>query len=123
MTKYHILLCIYMFLNDKFDKNRSDKFVFYMTNLNPYLWSDGTTADPDYYFDFMKIVNGFFDGNECSVEDGFKYAKMYLSEYNQVEHTQYSSDIDEVEQVFSECTIDDWTRIYDSLPNSVKNAP
>ena len=120
MTKYQILLCIYKYLDEHFDKNRSDKFVFYMTNLNPYLWADGTTSDPDYYYDFLNIINGYFEGNECSIEDGLKYAKMYITDYNKLEHEKFNSNIDEVEQVFSECTLNDWERINNSLPNSRK---
>lgn len=122
MNKYHILLCIYKYLDERFDKTRSEKYVFYLSNLNPYLWGDGSTADPAYFEDFMRIVNGFFEGNSCSVEDGFKYAKMYLAEYNKLEHSEFGSDIDEAENIFSECTLDDWTRIYDNLPNSLKNS-
>ncbi len=121
MNKYNILLCIYQYLDEHFDKTCSDKFVYYISNINPYVWGDGSTADPAYYADYMRIVNGFFEGNECSLEDGLKYAKMYLAEYNALEHTEFGSNIDEAELVFSECTPDDWKRIYDSLPNSLKS--
>ena len=68
----------------------------------------------------MNIINGYFEGNECSIEDGLKYAKMYITDYNKLEHEKFNSNIDEVEQVFSECTLNDWERINNSLPNSLK---
>lgn len=46
---------------------------------------------------------------------------MYLNEYNRFEHEKLNSDIDEVERIFSDCTLEDWTRIYESLPNSLKS--
>lgn len=120
MGRYQILLCIYKYLEDRFDKNSSEEYLFYLSNLNPYVWGDGSTADPAYFESFMYIIGAFFKGEKCSVEDGLQYAKMYLNEYNRFEHEKLNSNIDEVERIFSECTLEDWTRIYESLPNSLK---
>lgn len=121
MNKYQILLCIYNYLDERFDKTRGEKFLLYMQGLNPYLWGDGSTAEPEYFEDFMKIVNGYFVGNECPVEDGFRYASMYLRDYNRLEHEQFNSNIDEAEEIFKECTLEDWKRICEKIPNSLKS--
>lgn len=68
----------------------------------------------------MTVVNTN-DLGKCSLEYGLQYAKMYLKKHNCFEHEKLNSDIDKVEQVLSECTLDDWTRIYESLPNSPKS--
>lgn len=121
MKKYHILLCIYNYLDEHFDKSRGENFIRYMRGLNPYLWGDGSTAEPEYFEDFMKIVNGYFQGNECSVEDGLKYAGMYLRDYNKLERDNFSSNIDEAEELFKKCTVDDWKRCCEKIPNSLKS--
>ena len=121
MGEYQILLCIYKYLEERFDKNSSEEYLFYLSNLNPYVWGDGSTADPAYFESFMYIIKSFFKKDKCSLEDGLQYAKMYLKEYNRFEHEKFNSNIDEAEQVFSECTLDDWTRIYENLPNSLKS--
>ncbi len=121
MNKFQILLCIYNYLDKHLDKTRGEKFLFYMRGLNPYLWGDGSTAEPEYFEDFMTIVNGYFSGNDCSVEDGYKYAAMYLHDYNKLEHEKFNSNIDEAEELFKDCTLDDWKRVYDKIPNSIKN--
>lgn len=121
MGEYQILLCIYKFLEDRFDKNSSDEYLLYLSSLDPYVRGDGSTANHACFESFMYIIKSFFKKDKCSLEDGLQYAKMYLKEYNRFEHEKLSSDIDEVERVFSECTLDEWTRIYDSLPNSLKS--
>lgn len=117
MTKYEILLCIYYYLDNAYweNMNKSNEYIYYISNVNPELWKDGGTADPAYYVDFLEICNSFFKESECSVQDGFYYAKKYLDEYNVYEHTKYHSDIDEVVDVFSKCTLSEWNKIYECV--------
>lgn len=88
------------------------KNIYYIGNLNPYIWADDGTADPAYYEIFMEIFNRFFAGNECSVQDGLMYAKKNLKEYNVIEHQEFSYNIDEVVEVFDKCTFSEWVDIY-----------
>lgn len=117
MTKYEILLCIYVYLEKAWreNQNKSEEYLYYISNLNPYIWQGEGTADPAYYQDFLKICNSYFTEPECTLEDGFHYAKNYLDEYNIKERNEFSSNIDEVISVFSKCTISEWHRIYDEL--------
>lgn len=117
MTKYEILVCIYLYLNQQWlkDGNKSEEYMYYIGNCDPFIWADKSTADPAYYEIFMEIFNRFFQGEECSVQDGFTYAKRYLEEYNVVEHEEYSYNIDEVVEVFNKCTLSEWTEIYKTI--------
>lgn len=115
MTKYEVLLCIFYYLDKEYfaDKNKSEEYIYYISNINPDIWADDGTADPAYYEDYLKICNSFFNDSECSLEEGLKYAKKYLNEYNVYEHTKFSSNIDEVVTIFSKCTLSEWEKIYD----------
>lgn len=115
MTKYEVLLCIYYYLAKEYetDKNKSEEYVYYCGNVNPDIWLDEGTADPAYYADYLEICSTFFPENECSVQDGLCYAEKYLEKYNILEHEQFSSNIDEVVEVFSRCTLSEWNDIYD----------
>lgn len=117
MTKYQILLGIWTFLDQEYDKdnNKSDEYIYYISNVNPNIWQDEGTADPAYLADFMKICDSFLKDNECTLEDGLIYAKKYLEEYNRIEHMRFSSNIDEVVSTFSKCTIADWKEICNKL--------
>ncbi len=117
MTKYQILLTLYQFLDDEFKKNskRSEEFTSYLSSVDPYLWTDGKTADPAYYADFMEIADNLFDESDCTAEEGYSYAKQYLDELNRWEHEDYDSNIDEVVEVFSKCTLEQWNEAADKL--------
>lgn len=113
MTKYQILLTLYGCLGEELGKDgeRSEEFRDYLERVNPYVCSDGKTADPAYYSDFMEIADSFFEEDECTAEEGYVYAKRYLDELNRWEHDDYDSNIDEVVAVFSECTLEDWNAV------------
>lgn len=115
MTKYEVLLCIYYYLDKEYfaDKNKSEEYIYYISNVNPDIWADDGTADPAYYAIYLEICKAFFPEEECSVEDGFRYAKRYLDEYDVYEHEKFSSNIDEVVEVFGRCTLSEWKQVYE----------
>ncbi len=125
MTKYEVLLCIYYYLDKQYflDKNKSDEYIYYCSNINPYVWDEEGTADPAYYADYLKICSGIFPGDECSVQEGLIYAQKYLEQYNILEHEQYSYNIDEVIQVFDKCTLSEWIEIYTLIKSERKEHP
>ena len=119
MTKYEVLLCIYYYLDKQYfyDKNKSDEYIYYISNINPNIWIGEGTVDPAYYADYLEICSSFFSDLICSLQEGFDYAKRYLQEYNEYEHIKFSSNIDEVVTVFNKCTLVDWEEIFDWVRN------
>lgn len=115
MTKYEVLICIYYYLDREYiaDKNKSEEYIYYISNINPDIWSCEGTADPAYYNNYLEICDTFFTGEECSVQDGLDYANMYLEAYNIYEQTHFSGNIDEVVSVFGKCTLKEWKEIYE----------
>ncbi|MCQ2490151.1 MAG: hypothetical protein MJ079_00995 [Ruminococcus sp.] len=113
MTKYQIFLTFYHFLNEEYCKNsdRSEEFKEYLGCINPYLWTDGKTADPSYYDEFMEIADTLFEGEDCTVDEGYVYAGQYLEELSRRETEEYGSGISEVMAVFGECTPERWNGI------------
>lgn len=120
MTKFEVLLCTYYYLEKEYfsDKNKSNEYIYYVSSVNPDIWKqDEGTADPAYYVEYLEICDSFFSDSVCSLQEGFYYAKKYLEKYNEYEHAQYSSNIDEVVTVFSKCTLSYWEEIYDWVKN------
>lgn len=115
MNEYQIFLCIYKYLEENFDGTRSSEYLNYLVSITPVPWTEGGCAEPAFYESFIHIIGAFFKGGKCSPKEGLDYAKAYLKEFNRFEHEKLHSNIDEAEKVFSDCTLDDWTRIFDSL--------
>ena len=84
MTKYQILLTLYHFLDEEFRENsdRSETFREYLGSINPYLWTDGKTADPSYYADFMEIADTLFEDFENYAGIGLQMADE-MTDWNQ----------------------------------------
>lgn len=122
MDVYRILSCIYGYLESRFDNNSSEEYLRYLSSLGSCVRNDAEAADRGFFESYIHIIGTFFKGDKCSAEDGLQYAKIYLKEYNRFAHEKLNSDIDDVERVFSECTIDDWARVYGDLPNSPKSS-
>lgn len=65
--------------NNLADKNKSEEYIYYISNVNPNIWGDEGTADPAYYADYLEICSAFFPEAECIVQDGLDYARKYLN--------------------------------------------
>lgn len=117
IKKHEILIAIYKYLELQYDldKNKTNEYIDYCSNINPFRWNDKYTADPAYYDDFTIIFSKYFKMDECSVKEAYDFAKKYLNEYNQIEKEQFGSNIDEVVNVFSKCSFEDWEDIIDNV--------
>ncbi len=115
MTKYQILLALYDLLEDEFrsDSNRSDGYIGYLSALDPYLWTDGYTADPACYEDFMDIT-GDLPAEDISAEETYAAADSYLSELCSRKKAG-GEDISEVLTVFRSCDAERWSEIVEKL--------
>lgn len=113
MTKYQILLAVYKYLEEDFrsDSGKSSGYTGFLSSADPYLWTEGKTADPQCYKDFISIMNDIMDGNECTSEEAMEYAKKYLSVLNE----KKNGELEEAVDVFSRCTEEKWLEIASEL--------
>lgn len=86
-------------------------YIYYISNINPFIWNDKSTADPAYYEDFTTIYNKYFKVDKCSIKEGYDFAIKCLKEYNEVEMKRYGSNIEEVINVFFQCSFKEWKKI------------
>ena len=116
MTKYQILLALYRLLEDEFrsDSSRSEGYIGYLSGLDPYLWTDGNTADPACYADFMEITENVPESDSISAEAAYAIAEDYLTELCSREKAD-GNDISEVLTVLRSCDADRWSDIVAAL--------
>lgn len=113
MTKYQILLALYSLLYEEFENNsdRSEEYIQYISSVDPYLWTDGKTADPAYYTEFMEIMEDISSSDNFSASEAYDCALKYLSELEK----RSDSDISEVVETVRSCPEERWTAIADKL--------
>lgn len=112
MTKYQILLAVHRLLEKSFqqDSDRTQGFREYLSAVDPYLWTDGKTADPEYYGDFLEIVDELQEDDECSPQRGKELASEYLQRL-----FAEGEDVGEVLDVVSRCPDEEWNSIVEEL--------
>ncbi len=117
MTKYQILLTIYQYLSEEFSKadERPEALSDYLSSVDPYLWTDGKSADPSYYADFMDIADTLFEGDDCSVSEGRIYAKRYLEELDRRDREENGEGFGAVIEAFSGCSPEKWDQTAEKL--------
>ena len=112
MTKYQILLAVHKLLERRFqqDSDRSEGFREYLSAVDPYLWTDGKTADPEYYGDFLEIMDELHEGDDCTPDRGKVLAGEYLARL-----LDEGEDVGEVADVVSRCSDEEWNEIVEEL--------
>lgn len=112
MTKYQILLAVHKLLEKRFeqDSDRSQGFTDYLRAVDPYLWTDGKTADPEYYGDFLEIMDELHEEEDCSPEKGRELAGAYLARL-----FAEGEDVGEVMDEVSRCSDEEWSQIVGEL--------
>jgi rubrerythrin len=108
MTKYQLLLVLYSFLYDEFQKNndKSESFVELITGIDPYLWTDGKTADPYLYDFFMDFAEKYNITADSSPKEEKELVLSYLSALN-----DEGWDTSEAVELVKECSDKEWEEL------------
>lgn len=70
-------------LKNMYDRHKSDSLAVLMGDMNPYLFSDGNSADPTVYEDFRDKVNECCENeSETNVKTAFLASMNFLKMYN-----------------------------------------
>ena len=57
MTRYQLIMAMYNILEQKLTEDSSEEYCDFVAGLDPYLWTDGKTADPDIYDEFSALAD------------------------------------------------------------------
>ena len=108
MTKYQLLLALYSFLYDEFqkDNNKSESFTELITGIDPYLWTDGKTADPYLYNFFMDFAENYTLTLDSTPEEEKNLVLGYLSALN-----DEGWDTSEAVSLVKECSDKHWEKL------------
>ena len=113
MTKYQILLTLYSLLDEEFEKDsdRSEGYIQYISSIDPYLWTDGKTADPACYSDFMDIMDDISGSDSFTPQEAYDCAVKYLDELAE----RQDDDISEAADILKSCPMERWVQIAEKL--------
>lgn len=88
----------------------------FLTDANPYIWADHTTADPAVQADFDRSMNRQNIGAEVNAETAYKAVKNFLAEQN-VQFAEWFDDVSRDKQhpyfveLFEDISLDEWKKL------------
>lgn len=101
MNVYTIFKLMYFALDSKWEKDKDGDLGQYLSEMNPFLWNDEGSADPEMYSKFKSKFQEKFNSNECSVEESYNFTKNFLEADDNINAKKALS-------VFSNISLDEW---------------
>ncbi len=93
MNKFELFSLIFFALDAQWDNAPNDALGNYLSDANPFLFTDIGSADPACYDDFCKIINK----NIIELNDSYKTAKVYIEKLDISEVTEAFVKTDETQ--------------------------
>lgn len=88
----------------------------FLTDANPYIWADHTTADPAVQADFDRSMNKKNIGEEVDGATAYNAVKNFLAEQN-VQFAEWFTDVSRDKQnpylveLFESISLDEWKKL------------
>lgn len=108
MTKKLLYIAMYRALDCLFDETQREDLGSYLSEANPYLFTDRKSADPAVFEGFSNYFDSFYGNDNITVEDGYKFVKKYLCS----EHLSYYG---EFASTFDDISLEEWTNLCDII--------
>ncbi len=103
MTKKLVYIAMYRALDCLFDETQREDLGKYLSEANPYSFTDRMSADPAVFDGF----NNFFDSlysNDITVEESYNFVRKYLIS----EHLSYYGSF---APIFDDISLEEWTKL------------
>lgn len=101
MNKKQTFYTIYFSFDLFFEETKDEDLDFFLSDMNPFVFSDGLSADPAIYSKFNSIWTQYTDKADLSLHDSYHVTVLFL---NDCIDTYYP----ELKKYLSELTFDDW---------------
>lgn len=78
MTQRQAYIAAYYFLESYWIETKSDDLVHLLSNMNPFLWTDGYSADPATYEEWLECAKKIVDGESLDARQTFDVMLEFL---------------------------------------------
>ncbi len=120
MNTHHILFALYslfereaLIMSDsETEVEFSRGFAEFVSGLDPYLWTDGKTADPSISNKFLEFVKSGYNKEEFSVEESYNLAKGFIAKFSE------EKGISDITEIFEKCSFRCWEQICETVTSN-----
>ena len=78
MNKFELFSMIFIALDADWDDTHNEELGQFLSNINPFLFKENTSAVPSYYIEFEEIIGN----KKISLDNSFDLAKKYIDSVN-----------------------------------------
>ncbi len=110
MTKKLVFIAMYRALDCLYDETQREDLGNYLSESNPYLFTDRKSADPAVFAGFSNYFDSIYTIDDVSVEEGYSFVKKYLSS----EHLSYYGDF---VSIFDDISLEEWIDLCSIIEN------
>ena len=91
MNKFELFTMIYFWLDSFYEDTTDENIINQLSEMNPFLWKDISSADPAVYDEFCS----FLRGRSITVDNSLKLAREYVKTIDYADMTEAFMDMDE----------------------------
>lgn len=100
--KYQLIfIALYRALNCLYDEAPNERLRVYLSDANPYIYADRTSADPAVYSDFCEFLDKQFHKEDYPIEESYSIVKSYLE-------SDYLSYYGNFVKTFEDISLEEW---------------
>lgn len=104
MTKKLVFIAMYRALDCLFDETQREDLGNYLSEANPYLFTDRKSADPAVFAGFSSCFDSIYTNDAITVEESYTLVRKYLCS----EHLSYYG---EFAPIFDDISLEEWTKL------------
>ena len=103
MTKKLVFIAMYRALDCLYDETQREDLGNYLSEANPYLFTDRKSADPAVFDGFSHYFDSLYS-NDITVEESYTFIRKYLNS----EHLSYYGYF---APIFNDISMEEWTEL------------
>ncbi len=106
MTKKLLFIAMYRALDCLYDETQREDLGNYLSEANPYLFTDRKSADPAVFAAFSHYFDSIYANDEVTVEEAYTFVRKYLNS----EHLSYYGNF---APIFDDISLEEWKELCD----------
>ena len=99
MNKFELYCLIFYTIDAKWEETKNDGLREWLSDMNPYIWKDCTSADPATYAEYEKWIGK----KNITLENSYDIAKEYVYSLNDDYYN-----LEEIRKAFDSISRDRW---------------
>ena len=111
-----IFIAIYWALDAAFEKFESDGLRLMLSDMNPFLWQEGESADRAVWADYLDGFRKEFGGNAATDAASLPFAQAYVKKQEEHYRTIYPDGPSYVSAFDSVANEGNWSELLDKCP-------